>query len=694
MPDTWPDDELPPPPSRPALVRVATVPPPPAIDGYEVGELVGRGGMAVVYRARQRSLNRPVALKVLLVGPYADAGEQTRVRSEAEAIARLQHPNVVHVYEVGERDGLPYLLMEFVDGGTLADRVRAGPVPAVQAAEWTEAIARGVHAAHRRGIVHRDLKPANVLMTADGVPKITDFGIARRLDDPTDRTRTGLVLGTPQYMAPEQAEGKKGVGPAADVWAVGAILYELLTGRPPFDGDSSLVVLRQVGFEAPTPPSRVRPGIPSRLEAICLKCLQKEPAARYTTAEALADDLAGARAELNRPAAYTQTSARRWVLAVAGVAAAVFLIGLAVKFANKPENGPGNDPPTPMGQPEAGAPSPAIAGVTPGNQGPAADPADIGEPQWETFRIADNEESFEQVAFPTREIGFVASRTGVYRTDNGGRSWQRTWERASSGVYFLWFADTEHGWLGSDRLYQTTDGGKRWAVDPLPGTERLRGIRSLTVDSAGRGLVGGTAESGELTLFRRGSGADRWEKVDPASGLWGREKQPYRTWLVGGLAVAGEQDAWAVLFADSTTEAGAVLHSADGGATWTTVFRANTYLRHIHFADSRRGWLADTRGNLWQSADGGRTWVAQANPKRDVAVSCLAFPRSGEPFGLGPLLDGQTLRTLDGQTWRIDEIGFIDFTPSAAVVDPGRAYVLGRGGRIARYSDPRFKPRP
>ena len=167
--------------------------------------------MGVVYKARQRSLNRPVALKVLLIGPYAGADEAVRIRAEAEAIARLQHPNVVHVYEVGERDGRPYLLMEYVDGGTLADRLGRHPIPPRPGRRrGPRPSPAAIHAAHRRGIVHRDLKPANVLMTADGVPKITDFGIARRMDDPADRTRTGLVMGTPAYMAPEQAEGAQG----------------------------------------------------------------------------------------------------------------------------------------------------------------------------------------------------------------------------------------------------------------------------------------------------------------------------------------------------------------------------------------------------------------------------------------------------------------------------------------------------
>src|SRR5262245_32530186 len=502
MAETWPDDELPPPPSRPVLARVAPTPPPPAIDGYEIGELVGRGGMAVVYRARQRSLNRPVALKVLYVGPYSDPAERTRIRTEAEAIARLQHPNIVHVYEVGERDGLPYLLMEFVDGGTLADRLRAGPVPPAQAADWAEAIARGVHAAHRRGIVHRDLKPANVLMTADGMPKITDFGIARRLDDPADRTRTGLVLGTPQYMAPEQAEGKKGVGPAADIWAVGAILYELLTGRPPFEGESSLDLLRRVGAETLTPPSRVRPGIPPVLEAGCLKGLKKDPASRYATAEALADDLARSRLEMARPGRDGRTSPWCWLLPLAGVAAVLLILGV-VKYTSKPETSVNRDPPSSVSQPAAETTPPAVIGSPPGKSGPSADVVEAGEARWQSFVVADGDGTFERIAFPTRDVGFVASRTGVYRTTNGGQTWQRTWERSPSGVFFLWFADAVRGWLGADRLYETANGGMTWTAAPLPGAARMKEVRALAIGPHGWGMMGGTTESGDLTMFRR-----------------------------------------------------------------------------------------------------------------------------------------------------------------------------------------------
>jgi photosystem II stability/assembly factor-like uncharacterized protein len=563
-------------------------------------------------------------------------------------------------------------------------------MPPQRAAEWAEGIARGVHEAHRRGIVHRDLKPANVLMTRDGVPKITDFGIARRLDDPSDRTQTGLVLGTPQYMSPEQAAGKKGVGPPADIWAVGAILYELLAGRPPFDGESSLELMRRVESEALTPPSRVRPGIPAALEQICLKCLRKDPAARYPTAEALADDLARARTDSTRLAPVNRKSVRRWLLPLTVSAVVILLAFVAVKIAGKPEPGPNADAPAPAGQP---APSPSgIAAVPPGQSGTPADPAEAGEPRWETFQIAEGDDEFERIAFPTRNIGFAASRIGVYRTDDGGEKWRRTWKREPSGVFFLAFEDADRGWLGADRLYQTTDGGKNWTATTIPGAERMKEFRALAIGARGWGLVGGTGESRELTLFRRQSGGDGWQEVDPANGLRG-EKEPYRTWLLGGLAVAGSQDAWAVLFADSTTEAGAVIHSADGGVTWKTVFQTDTYLRHIHFADANRGWLADWQGNLWTTADGGVHWVARANPKGKVAVSCLAFA-PGEGIGLAPLLDGQVLRTDDGHNWRIDEIGLNDLTPAAAVVDPGRAYVLGRGGRVARYTDPHFKPRP
>jgi WD40 repeat protein len=262
------------------------------LPGYEVLREVGRGGMGVVYEARQLGLNRTVALKMILAGGHAGAEERARFRREAEAAARLQHPHIIQVYEVGEAGDRPFIALEYLAGGSLADRLGGGPLPAREAAQLVQALAGAVHAAHRGGVVHRDLKPANVLLTADGTPKVTDFGLAKRLDSSTKQTATGAILGTPGYMAPEQAGGRgHEVGPAADVYALGAILYECLTGRPPFRAATPLETMLQVLTEEPVPPTRLRPGVPADLETVCLTCLAKEPARRYASAEALAEDL-------------------------------------------------------------------------------------------------------------------------------------------------------------------------------------------------------------------------------------------------------------------------------------------------------------------------------------------------------------------------------------------------------------------
>ena len=354
--DSFPGDELPPPPGTqpiPPGWTATPLPPdsPPVIDGYEVGEEVGRGGMAVVYRARQRSLNRSVALKVLLPGARASPGEAARIRAEAEAVARLQHPNVVHVYEVGEQGGCPYLLMEYVDGGTLADRLGRGPVPPAQAAAWAEAIARGVHAAHRRG--DHPPGPQAGERADDRGRGPQDHGLRHR--PPAGGvglpTRTGVVMGTPAYMAPEQAEGRgKSAGPAADVWAVGAILYEMLTGRPPFAGGSAIDVLHGVVYEPAPPPSRLRAGVPPGLEAVCLKCLQKRPEDRYPSAEALADDLARWRTDPDAVVGPVRPARRRWVVPVA-VTAVLAILALVVTGLSGWPGRPGSGPISPPGRP-------------------------------------------------------------------------------------------------------------------------------------------------------------------------------------------------------------------------------------------------------------------------------------------------------------------------------------------------------
>src|SRR5262249_30504873 len=270
----------------------------PTVPGYEILGELGRGGMGVVYKARQVGLKRMVALKMILSGVHAGTQELARFRGEAEAISRLQHPNIVQIYEVGEHEGRPYFSLEFVDGGSLDKQIAGQPLPPREAATLAEALARAMHAAHQQGVVHRDLKPANVLLQAHGqqsvalgIPKITDFGLAKQLDASNAQTRSGAIMGTPSYIAPEQAAGRKEIGPAADVYALGAILYEMLTGRPPFHGETPLDTILLVLSQEPVPPRRLVPKVPRDLETICLKCLEKSPTQRYASAESLADDL-------------------------------------------------------------------------------------------------------------------------------------------------------------------------------------------------------------------------------------------------------------------------------------------------------------------------------------------------------------------------------------------------------------------
>jgi tetratricopeptide (TPR) repeat protein len=262
------------------------------IGNYELLGVIAQGGMGVVFKARHVRLDRLAAIKMVLAGAHATPDQLARFQSEAQAIARLQHPNIVQLYEVGEHDSLPYIALEFVDGGSLAQKTGSKPQPPREAAEQVERLARSMHFAHQNGIVHRDLKPANILLTADGIPKVTDFGLAKRLEADSGQTRTGTLMGTPSFMAPEQARGdNKAVGPLTDVYSLGAILYHQLTGRPPFAAGSAMETVVAVLKTEPVAPSRLQATTPRDLETICLKCLQKEPQHRYASAAELADDL-------------------------------------------------------------------------------------------------------------------------------------------------------------------------------------------------------------------------------------------------------------------------------------------------------------------------------------------------------------------------------------------------------------------
>jgi len=314
---------------------------------YELLEEVGRGGMGVVYKSRQAGLNRVVALKKIHAAELGEQASLSRFRKEAEALSSINHPNVVQVHSVGEQNGEPFFVMEFVEGRTLKEQIGGVPQKPRRAAELTAVLAGAVHAAHLKGIVHRDLKPANVLMSADGVPKVADFGLAKRVEE-VGATQTGAVLGTPSYMAPEQAEGRvKDVGPPTDVYALGAILYEMLTGRPPFVGATPVETLLQVRGQEPIAPRSFQKTTPRDLETICLKCLRKEPGRRYATAEALERDL---RRFLNgepiaaRPVSlgerawmHCRRRPARFAVAVSATAAAVLGVLLGVNFAYQGE---------------------------------------------------------------------------------------------------------------------------------------------------------------------------------------------------------------------------------------------------------------------------------------------------------------------------------------------------------------------
>ncbi|MBA4186531.1 MAG: hypothetical protein C0467_00790 [Planctomycetaceae bacterium] len=319
-------------PGEPTFEKPPFAPKTPTPPGYELLAELGRGGMGVVYKARQRTLNRTVALKVVLAGGHASVSQRARFLAEAEAVASLNHVGIVGVYEFGTWEEQPYMALEFCPGGTLADKLRGTPLSAREATVTLERLACAVVAAHERGIVHRDIKPANILIAGDGTPKIGDFGLAK-MTESEGITMTGAVLGTPSYMSPEQARGDtKTVGPAADIYALGALLYECLTGRPPFRGASAADTIVQSLSREPVAVRALNPAVPVDLETVCLKCLEKDPSRRYPSARALAEDLQrylDGRPVIARPVG-PLGRARRWIARNQVVSGLLVAIAVAI----------------------------------------------------------------------------------------------------------------------------------------------------------------------------------------------------------------------------------------------------------------------------------------------------------------------------------------------------------------------------
>jgi serine/threonine-protein kinase len=304
----------------------------PHIPGYADLRLLGRGAAGAVYRATHVKLNRPVALKVMHGQAFASDEDHLRFRSEALTVARIQHPHVIQIFDVGDETAIPFIAVELMEGGTLEQKLAAGPLSIAETIRLVFQIARGVGAAHAQGVIHRDLKPANILLTADGLPKVADFGLAKQLGA-EGMTMSGAILGTPAYMAPEQASGNiRQLSPRTDVYALGAILYQCLTGAPPFRSDSIAKVLERVRMEVPLPVRYHRPEVPEQLDELVSRCLRKNPSERYATADAVADDLARLMAEWRKvqlAPAKPKGGAALGTFAVVAAVVALALLGFA-----------------------------------------------------------------------------------------------------------------------------------------------------------------------------------------------------------------------------------------------------------------------------------------------------------------------------------------------------------------------------
>jgi serine/threonine protein kinase len=657
----------------------------PNIPGYEILQELGRGGMGVVYMARQRSLNRLVALKMILSGAHAGSTELTRFRREAEAVARLQHPNFVHIYDIGEHNGTPFFSLEFVDGGSLAHKVAAGPVPFRDAAEMVELLARAMHRAHQQGIVHRDLKPANVLLNKDGSPKIADFGLAKKMDDEASPTVTGAVLGTPSYMSPEQARGIKQIGPGADIYSLGVILYELLTGRPPFKGESTFDTMYKVVWEEPQPPVGLRPEVPPQLQTICLKCLAKEPEQRFPTAEALADALhqylrSGDDATISEEGQGPIPGPRRSMSLVLG-ALIVILIGGALGgalyfFQNE---------------------------TTPPNSSPQSSPATNSAPTtgtarkvsgWEVLPTLPGSDPIVSISFPTPNIGYAASHNTIYRTADGGQQWQSLVKDTTDGaIQFVYFVRPSVGWYGNAKIHKTLDSGAIWIH---PGILKATGPREITVlESSGLPaflIGGGNYADDTLFLFRRsGIETDRPEalpneKNTDTHGYWGGKDKPFRTWRATGVAILGSKHAMVVL--RGMGEENALVRTVDGGDNWTVGpaarFVCSSAVGHV--------WAANAT-TLWHCEGPTRNLEKVDDFKPEAAITGLSCSHRGH-FVVALLANGKVMLSEEGKHWQTSDPNLGTDLKTVVVPDHSCAYILTANNRLARYTRAGVTPMP